>query len=317
MDWGVTQARNETMNTAQILSELQDQYASLSEVSFFKGKGGLPFIRVNNRFCDAEISLLGGQVLSFRRKDQMQPVLFCSEAAYFEQGKGIKGGVPVCWPWFGDHPQGLGAHGFARSNLWNVDRIERDDCEVVELVLSLPAQAFGDYPEWQDVRLSTKIRLGKWLTIALITENHLDKAILLSQALHTYFQVLDCRNISIEGLENNAYLDKPSNFQRQPPTGDAITIDSEVDRIYEDVQSPITLLDPSWNRSITLTSEGSASAVVWNPWVEKSKAMSDFGDDEYMQMVCIETTNAASDARVLEPGQSHTMQVKIHPKAID
>jgi glucose-6-phosphate 1-epimerase len=304
------------MSTTQILSELQDQYASLTEVVFFKGKGGLPFIRVNNRFCDAEISLLGGQVLSFSRKDQIRPVLFCSEAAYFEQGKGIKGGAPVCWPWFGDHPDGLGAHGFARSNLWNVDSIERDDCEVIELVLSLPAQAFGDYPEWQDVRLSTKIRLGKWLTIALITENHSDKAVSLSQALHTYFQISDSRNISIEGLENNTYLDKPSNFQRQPASGKSIAIDAEVDRIYEDVQSPIKLIDRVWNRSITLSSEGSASAVVWNPWVEKSKAMSDFGDEEYINMVCIETTNAAADTRELAVGQSHTMQVKIHPADI-
>ena len=304
------------MSTTQILSELQDQYASLTEVVFFKGKGGLPFIRVNNRFCDAEISLLGGQVLSFSRKDQIRPVLFCSEAAYFEQGKGIKGGAPVCWPWFGDHPDGLGAHGFARSNLWNVDSIERDDCEVIELVLSFPAQAFGDYPEWQDVRLSTKIRLGKWLTIAIITENHSDKAVSLSQALHTYFQVSDSRTISIEGLENNTYLDKPSNLQRQPATGKAIAVDAEVDRIYEDVQSPIKLIDRVWNRRITLTSEGSASAVVWNPWVEKSKAMSDFGDEEYINMVCIETTNAAADTRELAAGQSHTMQVKIHPADI-
>ena len=304
------------MSTAQILSELQDQYASLSEVSFFEGKGDLPFIRVSNRFCDAEISLLGGQILSFSRKDQTEPVLFCSDAAYFEQGKGIKGGAPVCWPWFGDHPDGLGAHGFARSNFWKVDSIERDDCEVIELVVSLPTQAFAHYPEWQGVRLSTKIRLGKWLTIALITENDSDKTVSLSQALHTYFQVSDCRNISIQGLEKNTYLDKPSNFQRQPASGKPITIDSEVDRIYEDVQSSVTLLDPSWNRSITLTSEGSASAVVWNPWVEKSKAMSDFGDDEYINMICIETTNAAADGRVLAPGQSHTMQVKIHPADI-
>ncbi len=304
------------MSTAQVLTELQDQYALLSEVSFFQGKGGLPFIRVNNRFCDAEISLLGGQVLSFRRKDQEKAVLFCSDAAYFEHGKGIKGGAPVCWPWFGDHPEGRGAHGFARSNLWCVDSIERDDCEVIELALRLPIEAFAQYPEWQGVRLSTQIRVGKWLTIALITENGSDKPVSLSQALHTYFQVSDSRTISIEGLENNTYLDKPSNLQRQPATGKAIAVDAEVDRIYEDVHSPIKLIDAVWNRSITLTSEGSASAVVWNPWVEKSKAMSDFGDEEYINMVCIETTNAAADTRELAAGQSHTMQVKIHPADI-
>ena len=305
------------MNTAQVLSEFQTQYASFPEVRFFEGKGGLPFIRVSNRFCDAEISLLGGQILSFSPKNQAQPVLFCSDAAYFELGKGIKGGAPVCWPWFGDHPDGLGAHGFARSNLWRVDSIERDDCEVIELVLSLPAEVCAQTPEWQGVRLSTKIRLGKWLTIALITENGSDKAVSLSQALHTYFQVSDCRTIRIEGLENNTYLDKPSNFKRQAAAGKAITVNAEVDRIYENVHSPITLLDPNWNRSITLTTEGSASAVVWNPWVEKSKSMNDFGDNEYSQMVCIETTNAASDARMIESGQTHTMQVKIHPKAVD
>ena len=304
------------MSTAQVLTELQDQYALLSEVSFFQGKGGLPFIRVNNRFCDAEISLLGGQVLSFSRKDQEKTLLFCSDAAYFEHGKGIKGGAPVCWPWFGDHPEGRGAHGFARSNLWCVDSIERDDCEVIELALRLPIEAFTRYPEWQGVRLSTKIRLGKWLTIALITENGSDKPVSLSQALHTYFQVSDSRTISIEGLENNTYLDKPSNLQRQPATGKAITVDAEVDRIYEVVQSPIKLIDRAWNRSVTLSSDGSASAVVWNPWVEKSKAMSDFGDNEYINMVCIETTNAAADTRDLAPGQSHTMQVKIHPADI-
>ncbi len=293
------------------LSTWQRHCADVEGVSVILGRGGLPEIHVINRFCQAEISLLGGQVLTFKRVSDEHALLFCSEKAFFQLGKGIKGGAPVCWPWFGDDPEGRGAHGFARSSLWDIEAITSDECGVTQIDLFLPQEVFAAHPEWPYASaLKTSIRLGKWLSISLETTNLSDRDMPLTQALHTYFKVGDCRQVSISGLENASYLDKVADFARLPASGEPITFAGEVDRIYDNNVGEIALIDKSLGRTITIRSEGSGSAIVWNPWIEKAKAMADFAEHEYMDMVCIETANAGEDKQLLSPGQKHRLAVE-------
>lgn len=292
------------------LSTWQSHCTDVDGVDVVVGRGGLPEIHVANRFCKAEISLLGGQVLTFKRVADEYALLFCSENAFFQLGKGIKGGAPVCWPWFGDDPEGRGAHGFARSSLWDIEAVNSDECGVTQIDLFLPQEVFSAHPEWPYASaLKTSIRLGKWLSISLETTNLSDRDMPLTQALHTYFKVGDCREVSVVGLENASYLDKVVDFARLPASGDAITFAAEVDRIYDNNVGEITLIDKSLGRTITIRSEGSGSAIVWNPWLEKAKAMADFAEHEYLDMVCVETANAGGDGRLLEAGEKHALTV--------
>jgi glucose-6-phosphate 1-epimerase len=297
--------------TPSLFSQLQQQYQHLDGVDVVLGRGDLPELHIVNRFCRAEISLLGGQVLSFQRAGDEHPLLFISDDAFFQLGKGIKGGAPVCWPWFGDDPEGRGAHGFARSAMWEVAAITTDDCGVIQVDMTLPQSVFEDHPEWPFAStLKTSIRLGKWLSISLETTNSSDHDMPLTQALHTYFCVADATRVKVLGLESSSYLDKVVDFARVDASGAPILVGGEVDRIYDNNVGNITLVDSLWQRSISITSQGSGSAIVWNPWVSKAKAMADFGDDEYQRMICIETANAADDKRVLAPGQTHVMSVE-------
>ena len=293
------------------LTTWQRQFTDVDGVSVVLGRGGLPEIHVTNRFCEAEISLLGGQVLTFKRVADEHALLFCSEQAFFQVGKGIKGGAPICWPWFGQSDRFSGAHGFARSGLWNIDAVMADDCGVTQVDMSLPAEVIEQNGQWPyRAALKTSIRLGKWLSIELTTENLGAESIPLTQALHTYFNVGDISQVSISGLENNSYLDNLDGLNRKPATGEVITFAGEVDRIYEQVSGAITLRDDSLDRTITIETQGSSSAIVWNPWEDKARAMADFAEHEYQRMVCVETANAGDDKRALPPKSTSVIAVE-------
>jgi D-hexose-6-phosphate mutarotase len=134
---------------------------------------------------------------------------------------------------------------------------------------------------------------------------------LFEEALHTYFHVGDVREISITGLEGNSYLDKTQAAREMNEALSPIRIVGETDRIYLDTIAQCVIDDPKLNRKITIEKTGSDTTVVWNPWIAKAKAMSDFGDEEWPQMLCIETCNVGPSAITLSPGQSHTMTAEI------
>lgn len=293
------------------LSHLRMHADNLEGVEIVAGHGGLPEIHITNRFCRAEIALLGGQILNYHRLQDAEPLLFCSEQAFFQVGKGIKGGAPICWPWFGQSDRFSGAHGFARSALWNLDAVMADDCGVTQVDMSLPAEVIEQNGQWPyRAALKTTIRLGKWLSIELTTENLGTESIPLTQALHTYINVGDISQVSISGLEHSAYLDNLASLHRKPATNEVITFTGEVDRIYDEVSGAITVTDGSFDRTITIETQGSNSAIVWNPWVDKARAMADFAEHEYQRMVCVETANAGGDRRELAPSELHVMSVE-------
>ncbi len=185
------------------IHDLNQQFAIEDHLQIVEGEGGFAFVKIHNDKADALISLYGGQVLSYQ-KPQQPDVFFLSDKAYYQNGKAIKGGVPICWPWFGNDPQNKGrpAHGFARNSLWQLsaaEQLENGDT-LVELQLS-PNEL--SRPLWpHDFLLSLKVTVGDELTLQLTTHNKDPQAFEITQALHTYFALESIDALRISGLEN-------------------------------------------------------------------------------------------------------------------
>ncbi|MBR2509324.1 MAG: D-hexose-6-phosphate mutarotase [Lentisphaeria bacterium] len=273
----------------------------------------MQLIEVKNSLGEAMISTMGAHVLSYKKANS-EDILWVSDKSYMEFGKPIRGGVPVCWPWFGPHPdkeRKLPSHGLGRIAVWDV--IEKSECAdgSSKIVLSLPGKRLPD--EFSALDAELEIIVGSSLKMNLKTTNNGEKDFNLTQALHTYFNVTDCEKLHVEGLGNTAYIDKVDNGAEKMQSGD-VRIDQEVDRIYMDTTAACTLVDEVSNRKVEISKSGSNSTVVWNPWVKKSIAMPDFGDEEYHTMICVETVNAGKDVIVLKKGESHTLAMEITEK---
>ena len=288
------------MNTEQLNTE----YAIPGQLKFIQGAGGLPFIEVTTANSSALISVYAGQVLSFRPAGEMDDLMFLSEKAYYQTGKAIKGGAPVCWPWFGADPQGLGrpAHGFVRNRMWNVVATEITVSGAIRVILGLE-----DTPEtieiWpQSFTLMLEITVGKSLNLELVTRNTGAQLFPVTQAFHTYFKVGDISQVSVSGLEDTDYIDKVDNSALKKQIG-PVVINEEVDRIYLGVRDELVINDIALKRRIRIRSGGSKTAVVWNPWAKISAEMADLQDNDYRNLLCVETTNAATDVVEVSPGR--------------
>jgi len=287
--------------------QLNGAYGIEGKLMFVPGKGGLVMIKIDTELASSSISTYGGQVLSYQPRGQHQDLLFVSDSAYYQQGKAIKGGVPVCWPWFGPDPGGKGrpAHGFVRNRQWEVrSTTESDDGVKVILGVSVNEQTRNMWPNEFD--LSIEILVGASLEIALITRNPGSHPITITQALHTYFAVGDIAKVEVLGLESRPYIDKLDN-DREKTQKASVKIESETDRIYLDVESPLKISDQSLGRSININSTGAKSSVVWNPWEETAARMADLGNNDYQHMLCVETTNAGPDQVTVESGSQYRL----------
>ena len=284
------------------IEKLNTDHAIAGQLKFIEGKGGIPMIEVNTAKASALISIHAGQVLSYIPAGETEDVLFLSEKAYYQSGKAIKGGVPVCWPWFGPDPEDKGrpGHGFVRNRPWNVISTETVG-EGVKVTLGLE-----DTPEireiWpQSFVLTQEIFISDSLNLALITRNTGSEAFPITQAFHTYFKVGDISKASVLGLEDCQYIDKVNNSEEKQQSG-AVTIESEVDRIYLGVGNTMIIDDAALDRCIQIISQGNKTAVVWNPWEKIAADMADLEDDDYQRLLCVETTNAADDVVQVAPG---------------
>ena len=234
--------------------------------------------------------------------------MFLSTKAYYQVGKAIKGGVPICWPWFGADPEGKGrpAHGFVRNRMWEVIETRLGPAGEVTVTLGL-----NDTPETQAIwpysfQLRLVVTIGDTLKLALITHNTGDQAFTITQAFHTYFSVKDIHHATVSGLDGSSYLDKVDAGKQKQQSGD-VKIDSEVDRIYLNVSNDLIIQDAALNRQIAIKSQGSQTAVVWNPWEKIAKEMADLLDDDYLRLLCVETTNAATDTILIQPGNQFSL----------
>lgn len=289
------------------LAELQLRFAAADFLSFSEIAPGFIVIDVTTPFSAARIALQGAHAMTWQPKGQ-KPVIWLSQAAKFAPGKSIRGGVPICWPWFGPHAteSGYPGHGFARTIPWLLLEAHRLPDRRVRLVFEpqLDETCRAQWPHASTVRFT--VTLGQELVVSLATTNTGSASFTLGQALHTYFAVGDVHRIEIAGLEGCRYIDKVDGGKRKKQQG-RVTIVGEVDRIYLDTAGCCGIIDPAWKRTILITSTGSRSTVVWNPGKEKAARMGDFGRQGEDRMVCVETANAAADAITLAPGETHRM----------
>ncbi|MDR2315954.1 MAG: D-hexose-6-phosphate mutarotase [Pseudomonas sp.] len=287
--------------------------------------GELNCWRISSEHAELLIAQQGAQILSYQRVGE-PPLLWLSDQAIFRQGKSVRAGVPVCWPWFGNlqrNPASVQAmyrgeqapaHGLARTRDWQLLGVEEHDDGVhIEFELR---EAKGKLPDWpHDVELKLQIVLGNDLTVSLSSCNMGNNPVTISQALHSYFAVSDVRQAKVEGVEGLQYIETLADWEQRQQQG-ALAFAGETDRIYLDTPQQLSIVDPHWERRITLTCSGSRSAVIWNPWTERAKELADMADDGWQRMLCIETANVWDDVVELKPGTSRSLQVRIGSAAI-
>ena len=281
-----------------------------------KGPGGLDRLVLSASDGEAVVYLQGAHVAHFQPKGE-KPVLWMSAESRFEAGKPIRGGVPICFPWFGPKAGAPDAplHGFARILPWSIAAVTRESDGSLRATLDLTsdAAARGGFPH--ELALSLTVRVGRTLRLELAVRNTDAAPRAFEAALHSYFAVSDVRQVRLLGLEGTAFVDKTAAMARKPGDDEPITIAAETDRVYLGATGTVTIEDPGWRRRIVVGKSGSSTTVVWNPWIAKAKAMPDFGDDEWSGMVCVETANAMDDAVTLAPGATHVMTATLEVQA--
>ncbi len=273
--------------------------------------GGIPIVDVTTASAVARISLSGGQILGYQISG-CEPVLWLSQLARDEPGVPIRGGIPICWPWFGrpaaaaDKP----AHGIVRQALWECRRcVAISDSESeIELRLCDSEKTRVLWPF--GFELVVCFRIGPTLAVTLSTRNINKEPFMFEEALHSYFAVENSRTITIRGVEGRPYRDATRSLAEGVECK-PLRIAAETDRIYNAAHTWSAIDDPGNARTIHIVPSDAASIVIWNPWQAKAKRMSDYGDLEYRQMVCVENGNIRSDRIVLEAGAEHTMQCHI------
>ncbi len=284
--------------------------------------GELNCWRIRHGQAELVVAQQGAHIVSYQINGD-QPLIWSNPGAVFKHGKAIRGGMPVCWPWFGNlqrNPQNVQAmrnssetakaHGEVRAIDWELMGMGEDgDALIVEFI---QPKAEGHLPGWpHNVGLKLQIRMDAALNVSLVSFNAGTEDVTLSQALHSYFAVSDVRQVSIEGLGGVTYLDTLQSWDEPREQAGAITFTGETDRIYQDTPELISVVDPLWKRRIQIQSTGSKSSVVWNPWVEKTKTFSDMEPDGWQNMVCVETANVMTDIVTLKPHDMHVMGVSI------
>lgn len=288
---------------------LNSEFGIEGIVEVVEGPGGMAMVRVTNDLAEADIMLQGAHLVHWQPAGQKE-VIWVSEEARFEEGKSIRGGIPVCWPWFGPHETEADypAHGFARMVPWNLVKTEHHEDGSTSLEFTI-----SDTHKYADIWLLNlevryRITVGARLTMELISRNHEQHPVNISEALHTYFAVDDVRAIEIQGLEDRRYLDKVDEYVEKIQQG-PVTIAEEVDRVYQDTQDSCVIFDPLLARRIRIETEASHSTIVWNPWIEKGEAMGDLGKDGYLRMLCVESGNALENQVEIPKGGSHCLKV--------
>jgi glucose-6-phosphate 1-epimerase len=291
--------------------QLNQRFAIPNVATFTRGQGGLTFLDINTAGATGQIYLHGAHVTRYERRDE-PPILWMSGQSWYEPGKPIRGGVPVIFPWFGQHASrtDLPNHGFVRLREWSVESLTQDAAGVsVTLATGSDEQTRAAWPH--DFALRFRVTVGPALIIALQTRNTGREPFTYEDALHTYFTVGDIRRVTVRGLEHTKYTSKVENVTNRDQAGSPIAFTGETDRIYHDTEATCVIEDPSMSRQITVAKRGSRATVVWNPWTAKAKAMPDFGDDEWPGMLCVETINARQNAVRLGPSEMHETVAEI------
>ena len=266
-------------------------------------KGSLKYLHISNEVAEAKITFQGAHLFHFQPKGQV-PLLWMSESASFEKGKAIRGGIPVCWPWFGPHPTDntLPNHGFARTSLWTHIKTEEINERETKVTMRLNSSE-ESLQLWPfHFELILEIYIAKELKVSLITKNTDTKAFSITDALHTYLAIDDINTVYIDGLDQKKYYDKTDESFYNIQEG-RLSFTKETDRIYQGVTSVLSVHEQ--NRCIQVKTEGSQTVVIWNPGEALAKKMPDLSD--HKRMLCVESANALEDAPLIKPNESHRL----------
>lgn len=295
------------------LTELNKIFGIEGKVAFVQGKGGLTMIEVNTAHSNAIISTYGAHALSFKSKGAKE-LFWMSDASLFEQGKAIRGGIPVCFPWFGPHltdktkPQ----HGFARLNEWNVEEVTETAADSISITLSL-TESESTLALWPHAfKATAKFIIGETFELYLKVINTGDQPFEYSDALHTYFNISNITAITIDGLQNESYYEGLGT-ELKKQTDEQLIFTGETNRRYVTHTGDALINDPGYQRKISVKKKGSGVSVIWNPAEATAKTMADIHTGGYKNFVCVEPANAypGIDMVTLAPGAAHTIYTKI------
>lgn len=303
---------------------LNHEFGISGALVFEESPAGLLLAKLSCAAGSADVCLQGGHVFSWNLKGQFEPVLWLSRDAKFAAGKSIRGGIPVCWPWFGPYeaptlstvaaPQlsaaAMPAHGFARTATWDIADSGVTDDGAVWLTLALPQTAMPAAMWAHATALRLTVRLGATLQVSLSTSNTGAQPFVLGEALHTYFNISDIAKVSVGGLHGVAFWDTVGQVEKKTQNG-PIAFSRETDRVYVNSPHACVIEDLGYARRIHIQKSGSLSTVVWNPWTAKAERMGDLGQpDGWRQMLCVESANAWDNRLTLAPGETHTLTVE-------
>jgi len=290
---------------------LNRRYGISGLAQVISGNGGLPKLEVTTRSASAEIYLHGAQVTSWQPAGA-EEVIFLSKHSHWEDGRAIRGGIPVCFPWFrakADDPEAP-AHGFVRTREWQLDSVIAEEDGSVIAVFS--TESDGSTRRWwpNSFHLALRITIGSTLGLELTAANTGSEPFSFEEALHTYFRVGHAERVRVRGLDGVSYLDNVDQNHEKTQSGDLV-LTGTTDNAYLNIPSVAELVDPVLRRTLRTEKENSHTTVVWNPWQHGAASLSDLGADEWQQMTCVEASNILSSAVRLEPGQEHTMRAKL------
>lgn len=312
---------------ASQIQQLYSQFGELEGITIELHKELIAIVIHNNQ-ARAQFFLQGAQITHFQPHKKPE-YLWLSPDCSFQAKKAVRGGIPICWPWFGNlanNPEAItkqfpqldqasqSAHGFVRTREWTLESIEQPSADLTIATMSLLLD--GNDSSWSyKTKLSMVISISNTLSIRLIVDNLSSETVHFSTALHSYFSASSIEDITIRGLEGVSYYDALDNWQASTEQ-QAIRIDGEVDRVYINTPSTINLEDIGFMRCLQLTSKSSSSAIIWNPWIDKAQRLTEFPDDGYESMVCIETANAMDDIKQLAPGDSYSLDLTISDRPV-
>ncbi len=288
-----------------MIDTLQTKFGIPGAVAVLPGKNNMPRVTLAHRSgTSAEIYLHGAHVTSWKNA-KGEELLFLSEKSNWAADKPIRGGVPICFPQFSSHGP-LPLHGFARINEWTLTQTERlgsgDVVATFQFCDSDATLALWPHRFTAELRVTLSETV---LTLAVQVKNTGDKPFDFQLALHTYFGVGEIQRTAVSGLKGVTLSDSLKNNAQEVETRTDIRFDQETDRIYLNTPDCVRLRDEARQRTIVIQKSGMADSVVWNPWIAKSQRMPDFGDDEYLRMVCVETGNMATKITLAPNGQWH------------
>jgi glucose-6-phosphate 1-epimerase len=283
-------------------------------VELVEGPSGLSLLRLSTPVATGELYLQGAHISAWAPAGDGEEI-WMSKASMFEPAEPLRGGVPICFPWFGPGRDSSMSpvHGYARLADWSLASAEDVD-GTVNLVLVLTDADVAGLPgveKWpHPFELAYRVSFGAELAVALTARNTGSEEFVFEEALHTYLGVEDIHRVRIEGLDGSQYLDRaPGGVAGRQTQVGPMTFTGETDRLFYSTSSA-SVIDVAAGRRITVAKDGSANTVVWNPWIAKAAAMPDYGDDEWREMVCLEAANALENAKTINPGAEHTMSAR-------